>query len=201
MQIMNILHTKSLCRHRLQILGLLILSLIFSETIILAQREKAEAPPLKERLFYGGNFGLQIGTITDIQLSPVIGIWLLPRLNVALGPDYRFLKDRNDRTDIYGGKVYSEFVVIQNLNSIIPFAGNTGIFVHVEDEFLSLESEFWQNTPNLNSRFSINTLLAGGGISQQIGRRSSMNLMFLWALNESIYNVYGTPEIRISFIF
>src|SRR5665811_1222309 len=65
------------------------------------QKEKEESPPFKERLFYGGSFGLQFGTITDIQVSPVIGYWLLPRLNVAVGPDYRYYKDQFDRTTIY----------------------------------------------------------------------------------------------------
>lgn len=168
---------------------------------VLAQREREEPPPLKERLFFGGNFALQFGTITNIQLSPVVGIWLLPRLAVAAGPDYRFYKYSYDKTNIFGGKIYTEFVLIQNLNSIIPIGGNTGIFLHLEDEFLSLETEYWKNPPHNNDRFTINTLLAGAGISQQIGRRSSMNFMVLWALNESIYDVYGTPEIRISFNF
>jgi hypothetical protein len=177
------------------------LLLILSSSNLSAQRQREEPPPLKERLFFGGNLGLQFGRETDIQVSPVVGIWLLPRLAVAVGPDYRFYKYGNVQTSIYGGKAYAEFVVIQNLNSIIPIGGNTGIFLHLEDEILSLETEDWKNPPYLTNRFSINTLLAGGGISQQLGRRSSMNFMVLWALNESIYNIYGTPEIRISFIF
>ncbi len=57
------------------------------------QKSIEDTPPLKERLFYGGNFGLQFGSITDIQVSPVVGIWLLPRLNVAVGPNYRYYRD------------------------------------------------------------------------------------------------------------
>lgn len=182
------------------ILLLIILQVIIFNSI-LAQRDREEPPPLKERLFYGGNFALQFGTITNIQLSPVVGIWLLPRLAVAAGPDYRFYKYSYNKTNIFGGKVYTEFVLIQNLNSIIPIGGNTGIFLHLEDEFLSLETEYWKNPPYDNERFTINTLLAGAGVSQQIGRRASMNFMVLWALNEPVYDVYGTPEIRISFNF
>jgi len=190
-----------LLSHISKIYILLILLLVINCNYILAQRQKEAAPPLKERLFFGGNFGLQFGTVTDIQVSPVVGIWLLPRIAVALGPDYRFYKYGNIRTSIYGGKAYTEFVIIQNLNSIIPIGGNTGIFFHLEDEFLSLETDAWKFPPYLTKRFSINTVLAGGGISQQIGRRSSMNFMVMWALNESVYDVYGNPEIRISFIF
>lgn len=166
-----------------------------------AQKKREEPPPLRERLFFGGNFGLQFGTITDIQVSPVVGLWVLPRIAIAVGPDYRFYKDMFDKTNIYGAKGYMQFVVIQNINSFVPMGANTGIFLHLEDEYLSLETSFWEYPPYLSKRFGINTVLAGAGISQQIGRRSSLNLMVLWALNESEYDIYGKPEIRVSFSF
>ena len=166
----------------------------------LAQEEKEAAPPFKERLFFGGNLGLQFGSITDIQISPVVGYWLFPRLAVAVGPDYRFYKDLYDRTNIYGAKGYLQFTLIQDLNSFIPLGVHTGIFAHIEDEWLNLDASFWKNN-NEPGRFNINTILAGGGLSQQVGRRSSIDIMVLWALNQSVYQVYSNPEIRVSFIF
>lgn len=164
-------------------------------------RTREEPPPLKERLFFGGSFGLQFGTITDIQFSPVAGIWLLPRVAVAAGPNYRYFKDPFDRTSIYGGKAYSEFIFLQDLDNIIPIGLHFGMFFHVEDEVLSLESSFFRTMPQDTDRFLINTVLAGGGIRQQMGRRSSLNMTFLWALNDHGYGIYGNPEIRISFMF
>jgi hypothetical protein len=176
--------------------------LLFASTsIISGQKRREEPPPLRERLFFGGSFGLQFGTITDIQVSPVVGLWVLPRLAVAVGPDYRFYKFRDDQTNIYGGKGYLQFVVIQNINSIIPVGANTGIFLQIEDDLLSLQSSYWKNPPLTSERFYINTFLAGGGISQQIGRRSSLNIMVLWALNDSEFYVYSNPVIRFSFNF
>lgn len=177
-----------------------ILLLLSTVSISSGQKKREEPPPLRERLFFGGNLGLQFGTITDIQISPVVGVWLLPRLAVAAGPSYRFYKDWYNRTNIYGAKGYMEFVIIQDINSILPVGAGTGVFFHIEDEMLSLESSVWKD-PLASGRFSINTLLAGGGISQRIGRRSSMNIMVLWALNDSGYEVYSNPEIRISFLF
>lgn len=164
-------------------------------------RTREEPPPLKERLFFGGSFGLQFGTITDIQFSPVAGIWLLPRVAVAAGPNYRYFKDPFDRTSIYGGKAYSEFIFLQDLDNIIPIGLHFGMFFHVEDEVLSLESSFFRTMPQDMDRFLINTVLAGVGIRQQMGRRSSLNMTFLWALNDHGYGIYGNPEIRISFMF
>jgi len=166
------------------------------------QKDKEEAPPFKERLFFGGNFGLMFGTITDIQVSPVIGYWLLPRVAVAVGPDYRYIKNVDIATSLYGGKGYLQLVVIQDLNSFIPLGVHTGIFLHAEDELLSLKTSFWKAPPYPDSdRFYVNTVLAGGGISQQIGRRASLNFMILWPLNDSVYEIYSKPELRISFSF
>jgi hypothetical protein len=170
-------------------------------SIIIGQTGREEPPPIRERLFYGGNFGLQFGTITDVQISPVIGLWVLPRTAIAIGPDYRFYKYYDEQTNIYGGKGYMEFILLKNINSVIPIGSNTNIVFHLEDELLSLQASFWKNPPYTSERFYVNTVLAGGGLSQQIGRRSSINLVVLWPLNESIYSVYSTPEIRISFIF
>lgn len=164
------------------------------------ERQRSEAPPFRERLFFGGSFGLQIGTITDIELSPVAGFWVLPRLALAAGPNYRFYKDPLGRTDIYGGRVYSEFAVIRDLNSLIPLGLNLGIFIHLEDEYLSLDPEFWM-IPSDGRRYNVNTLLAGAGISQPVGRRASINMMALWALNEGVYDIYSSPELRVTFTF
>jgi hypothetical protein len=164
-------------------------------------RTREEAPPLKERLFFGGSFGLQFGTVTDIQFSPVAGLWVLPRVAVAAGPNYRYFKDPFDATSIYGGKAYTEFIFLQDLNNVIPLGLHFGLFFHLEDEVLSLESSFFGTPPYDSKRFLINTVLAGGGIRQQMGQRSSLNMTFLWALNDNGYGIYGNPEIRISFMF
>ena len=197
-----ILNYKSIqSRHHLNCMVFTLMLLLLSLDTISAQISREAAPPLSQRLFFGGNLGLQFGTITDIQVAPVIGVWLLPRLAVAIGPDYRYYKYQNDRTAIYGGKSYMQFVVIKNINTFLPIGANTGVFLHIEDELLSLKSSFWKNPPVFSERFNINTVLGGGGISQQIGRRSSMDITLLWTLNDPGYSLYSTPEFRISFIF
>jgi hypothetical protein len=196
-----------------RIIFLISFLLFASYSILSAQKTKEDqfpydqtgpekAPPFRERLFFGGNFGLQFGSITDIQLSPVVGYWVLPRLAVAVGPTYRYYKDYEVATALYGGKGYVQLVVIQDIGSFIPMGVHTGVFLHAEDELLSLKSSFWKYPyPYTSDRFYVNTLLVGGGISQQIGRRASLNFMLLWPLNDSGYSIYSKPEMRISFTF
>lgn len=183
-----------------RLIMLLSILMFIPVTGIFGQQAKNEPPPLKDRLFYGGSFNLQFGTYTDIEFSPIMGLWILPRMNIAVGPNFRFYKVYSNKTTIYGGKAYSEFLFLQDLDNILPIGVHLGLFTHVEYELLSLETEFFQANYD-SDRFLTNTVLAGGGIRQQIGKRSSLNLTFLWAFKDEDYGIYGNPEIRVSFIF
>jgi hypothetical protein len=152
-------------------------------------------------MFFGGSFGLQFGTLTNIQVSPVVGLWVLPRLAVAAGPNFTYYKYYDEETTMYGGKFYTQFVVLQDLSNILPVGLHTGIFLHLEDELLNLESAYWQVAPYTSERFTVNTILLGGGMSQQLGQRSFMNIIVLWALQDPGYAIYSNPEIRLSFNF
>ena len=181
--------------------ALLILLISLSFSSLAGQQRKEDTPPVKDRLFYGGSFALQIGTITNIEVSPVIGIWVLPRFAIAAGPSFRYYQIDRLKTNIIGGKAYMQFVVIQDLDRFIPLGIHTNFFFHLEDELLSLQSDFWSSTTVTSNRFIINTTLAGVGLSQAVGRRSSVNLIVMWPLNNSGYDIYGNPEIKIGFIF
>lgn len=179
----------------------MLLLLFFNDLYVFGQETNSDKPELKDKLFYGGNFSLQLGTITNIEATPVIGIWILPRIAIAAGPSYQFYKDPVGRTNIYGGRMYSQYVVIQDINNIIPIGGNMAVFLHGEYEGLSLETYFWSNANAASDRFMVHSLLTGFGISQPIGKRSSINMMILWTLTANDYGVYDTPEIRVGFSF
>jgi len=174
--------------------ALVLINITFST--ISGQKVRSETPPLKERLFYGGSLGLQFGTYTDIDVSPVIGLWVLPRLNVAAGPKYRFQKYYDERANMYGGRAYSQFFFIRDLNNMIPMGVHLGFFLHAEDEFFKF---YYTDGTDAEELFS-NVPLIGAGISEPLGRRASLNLMFLWALDDT-YDFYDDPEIRLSIIF
>lgn len=182
----------------------LILSMVIifiSSAISKSQVQQEVAPPIKERLFYGGSFSLTLGSITNIEIAPVVGLWVLPKFAVAAGPTYRFYKFQGDKTDIYGGRAYVQYVFFRDMDKFIPIGIHTSLFMHCEDEMLSLSSYYWRNITYEPKRFMINTVLAGVGLSQQIGARSSINIMVLWALNDPGYDIYSNPVIRIGFVF
>ena len=165
------------------------------------ENAEEERPPVNQRLFFGGSFGLQFGSLTNIEVAPLVGIWLLPRLAVGAGPSFQYYKDPYGRTAIYGGRTMLQMTLIQDLNNVIPIGFNTGIFVHGEYEALSLERAFFTTTPEASGRFYYGSFLAGAGISQPTGKRSSMNITFLFSVTGNDYGLYDTPEIRVEFYF
>ena len=188
-------------KHSLITVTVLSSLLLYSPEALHSQKVNRDTPPLRERIFFGGDFGLQFGTYTDIEIAPVVGLWVLPRVAFAAGPEYRYYAIKNyGSTSIFGGRVYSQLVLIQDINNIIPAGIHLGLFVHAEDEIQSFESDFWDNTQAGSERFNVNALLVGGGISQPMGRRRSLNIIALWALDDP-YGIYNSPEIRISFTF
>jgi hypothetical protein len=175
--------------------------LFFSFSILSGQESDKEIPALKDRLFYGGHVALQFGTITNIEIAPIIGLWVLPKLAIAAGPSYIYYKDMYGANDIWGGRTYAQYVIIRDVDKFIPLGVHTSLCLHLEDEMLSLDSRLKDSNSVSGRRFMVNTVLGGLAISQQIGRRSAINLMILWTLNDPGYQVYSNPEIRIGFAF
>jgi hypothetical protein len=196
-----LLSSRCIRKFKTAILPVLVLLLFPFLSTYAQERISSEKPPLRERMFFGGSFWLSFGSVSNIEIAPIVGVWVLPRVAIAGGPEYQFYKYYDQKTSVYGGKAYAQFVLMKDLNNLVPLGIHTGIFFHVEDEFLNLESAYWQLQPMPSERFSINTILVGGGISQQLGARSSMNFVILWALNDTGYGIYDNPEIMLSFNF
>ncbi|MCK7533108.1 MAG: hypothetical protein MZV63_19760 [Marinilabiliales bacterium] len=75
---------------------------------------------------FGGNIGLMFGSYTNIDISPIVGLWVLPRIAVGAGPNFRYFKDQYGSTTIYGGKVYTEITFLQDLNNLLPLGIHRG---------------------------------------------------------------------------
>jgi len=167
-----------------------------------AQEKKTS---MKERLFFGGSFGLQFGTITRVEISPLIGYKIAPRLASGLGVTYEYYNDKlfDIETSIYGGRIFSNYLIIKDFNEILPGILNGGLFVQAEYEALSLETKHFDklNLYRGHDRFILHSILVGGGLRFPIGKRASANLLILWNLNETSNTPYSNPVVRLGFNF
>lgn len=143
-----------------------------------------------KRLFTGGGFGLQFGTETIIDVSPIIGYKVTDRFHIGLGGKYQYYRYKNRiydfSTSIYGGSAFSRFYLFED------------IFAHGEYEVLSYDASLvYYLNPNDNSRILVESILLGGGYRQRITTNSSFIFLLLWNFNETEYTLYNNPIIRI----
>lgn len=152
-----------------------------------ANKIQPKAPyNLRDHLFTGGNFGLQFGTVTLIDVSPVLGYKITPKFNIGLGVTYIHFRDSRYKPifvqNIYGARALARYFVLPNL------------FAHVEYEGLHSQWEPYKPA------FTIYNFLAGGGYRQAISDHLFLDAMLLWNFNTT-YTLYNNPIIRIGFNF
>lgn len=143
----------------------------------------------KSHLFFGGGLGLQFGTVTLIEVSPLIGYKITPKFSIGLSPTYKYYSYNYTgygkiSTNVYGGSIFSRYFIFEN------------IFAHVEFETLAYNTrEPYQ--PTYMQQF--NSLFVGGGYNQRIGGNSAMYILVLWNLNDTPDSPYINPVIRVGF--
>ncbi|TNF44384.1 MAG: hypothetical protein EP311_01250, partial [Cytophagales bacterium] len=92
-----------------KVFALILLGFAFIQLDAFAQREiYGDSTSLKDRMFFGGNLGLQFGTVTFIDISPLAGVMITPRLSAGAGITYQYYDDnrfQGANGSSYGGRV------------------------------------------------------------------------------------------------
>ena len=154
------------------ILTLVCISLV---TGALAQGEdnSLKDVPAKERMVFGGGFGLGFSNTQDyVMVSPSIGYMLTRKLMAGVNLSYQYTKYKftipSISVNAYGFGPFARFMIYDNL------------FLHTEYEYLNYQF------PGASRSFD--SFLAGGGFIQPLG--SNTALYFL-----ALYNfAYQTPK-------
>lgn len=157
-----------------------------------AVKKHTPPPPPKffdpSKMYTGGNFGLQFGTITFIDLSPLIGYRVTDKISVGVGITYQYYRYKSSsydfQTNVYGGRVFARYFIRKNL------------FAHTEYEILNLQA--YDLYPP--QRVNVGSLLVGGGYIQRFGNSSGFTAMILYNLTPSTYTPYQNPIIRMGMI-
>jgi len=170
-------------------------ALIFSfQSISFAQRTIYPElnPTLKERMYYGGNVALQLGTITFIELSPLAGVMITERFSSGLGATYQYFNDRRfigGSNHTVGGRVFARYNVFQK------------IFAY--SEFESLNLEVYNPRSEEFRREFVPAFFVGGGYFTPSGERGGFNISVLYNLmHDNRRSPYNEPfVIRVGFLF
>jgi hypothetical protein len=181
---------------------LLLLAILFSMNAFSQDKEILEPQgDFFDRFVFGGGLGLQFGTLTFIDISPMIGYRITDRLETGIGLTYKYYK-YNDfytdqttgqkvdlKSDMYGASIYTRYHILEN------------VFAHVEYERLryNFENIYSSGGQILREPMHtyINGLFVGGGLRQNITKGSFLYVMALWDLIEDPNSPYQNPIIRM----
>jgi hypothetical protein len=139
-------------------------------------------PTFLDRVRLGGSFGLGLGSITNIDVSPMAGLQLTEKMTIGAGITYQYIRYNlygiKTSTSTYGARAFMFYNIFDGFN--------------VNGELESLSREYFNNTNNTNNRTMLNSVLMGGSYSQSIGGRfvRSVNMMVLYNFS---YNNHMNP--------
>jgi opacity protein-like surface antigen len=135
-------------------------------------QETAPPPAPKHktnRFFVGGGVGLAFGDVDYFEISPMIGVRVIPRFDVGLQPFYRWVKDTRYSPDLetsdYGASLFARFRVISSF--------------YVEADYQYTDYEY-PTSPTTTTRSSYNAFLAGAGFYQAVGHNVGFNVGVLY---------------------
>lgn len=143
--------------------------------------------------FTGGNFGLQFGSVTAIDVSPILGYRIKENLALGIGATYQYFRDGSYKPtismDVYGGRLFARYYFLSYF------------FLHGEYELINHKKVniIQGYSVVTNDRVWENNLYLGGGYRQLLGEFSSMHISALWNFNQGPYSPYSNPLIRIGF--
>ena len=194
---------------------LLITHLSFSQ-----ESQKQTSHEFWHRISVGGNFGVEFGTVTSINVSPEIMIRVVDQLHLGVGFSYDYLKAKNYfldvpnqqyfdfKANVYGGRIFARYY----LRSILDNAfGN--LFAHAEYEYLYYTRPYRQDpVGNIIDPYGyryvpgkaileVNSLFIGVGYEQPITEKAFIDIIVLYNVNETYTSPYSNPVFRLGFGF
>jgi hypothetical protein len=143
------------------------------------KKQVEEKPKFSDRLIFGGDIGLSVGTYTYINVSPAVGYRVTDRLVVI-----------------------TSFTVLRGTD-INPNFQIGNLILHMENEVLNIQPLMYDSygMPVFGSRQWIDNFLIGGGLSQSLSSRFSVSVLILWDVTNNIYSPYSNPIFKIGFGF
>lgn len=142
-------------------------------------------PPMRDRVFFGGGVGLSFGTVDYVEVSPLVGFRVHPKVDVGLSLTYRWRNDsRYDiSTSDYGGTLFGRYRVVRSF------------FLEADWEYLDWE---YIRSDLSKDRTSTSSFLAGGGYYLPLGGRASMAFSALYNFSydkNDPFEPYGDPWV------
>lgn len=181
----------------------------------------AQAPVkqfISEKIVYEGIFGFQLGRITALELTPLIGYKVNESLIPGAGFTYLYSNYRDYYLNLDNGKFSDRKANIYGPRVFVRYYLKNLLGNYLDQMFLQTEYEYLLYTRNYKSdpggnyvdifgipyslgkeRVNVPGFLVGGGFNQYFGGKAYGNVLILYNLNETRNTPYSNPIIRIGF--
>ena len=183
----------------------LIVTLSLSNCIAQSESNNSlkETPWLaKERFYLGGTGGLSFGSVTYVEVAPLVGYKITDRFSIGVNPKYTYIhyKYTNNgqystpdyQTHIWGGSFFARYFILDNVFLCGEYELNNYAAL------ISLPN----NGGYKEKRITVGSLLLGGGYFQHFGGGSGFYIQVLYDVLQNPYSpYYGVPVIRAGFVF
>jgi hypothetical protein len=165
---------------------------------------KGEQYEWKERIFFGGNFGLGLGNIvSSVALEPLVGVMIGPTTSLGVQGSYTYINWRRFNVDdhVLG---YRGFIR-QNIPFDFPALLGGGNFI-LQGEVERMKVQYPAVDANNNivqTRGWVPGTLLGPGVFYPNQRRGGFHFLVLYNFgHDRIRSPYGSEVvIRVGFIF
>lgn len=184
----------------------MLIILLSATNILIAQEESgSNKGRFTDKIFFGGSLGLQFGTVTMIDVSPVVGYRITEKFETGIGLTYKYYKYKDYfidnytgigydlKSNILGGSVFARYHILENVFAHIEFESLRYQYDNYYSTGVSIQSE--QLVANINSVF------VGAGYRQRISQGSYFFIMALWNLTEDAMSPYSNPVLRMGMVF
>lgn len=162
-----------------------------------AQKEIDDQSDFWERVYFGGNLGLQIGNVeTSIVLSPMAGYMFTQKFSAGVGVTYQYYKAEYQTfkysTNLYGGRLFGRYNINEN---IFAYAEYESLRTDVPQRYDPVKQEI------VYDKQWVPGVFVGGGLMQRIGPNAGIQFMALYNLAyDNLRSPYPSPFIiRVGF--
>ncbi len=155
-----------------------------------AQAPEPEVPPakprssMKNKFFVGGGVGLAFGTVDYLEIAPLLGFRVAPRVDLGLQPFYRWINDGRyspslETTD-YGARLFARVRIVARF------------FAEADYQFTSYE---YANGTGGSTRSTNNAFLAGVGYTMPFSNNAGMyfSVLYDFTYKGDQANFYNSP--------
>ena len=160
---------------------------LFSNSV--AQESQAyedQRPAFLDKIFVGGGFGAGFGSYTYVNISPIIGYRITPKLSAALRlmyqyTTYDYYDVQENRTKTYNGNDFG-------VGGFARFTVYGPVYLQAEYEHLNYDGLYYDGS---TSRTSFDSFMAGGGIAQPVGGKAFLFITAMYNFSYDNFNSAG----------